>query len=141
MIDIDRLTELGMVRERQEEALRLKVYKDSRDILTIGYGRNLEDRGISKAEAEMMLANNVTAAISECLKSIPCFRDLSEPRQLVLIDMAHNMGIGRLMGFRNMLAALAAGDYARAAVEIRDSDYWRSETHNRAERNAQIMEA
>ena len=36
------------------EGLRLQVYKDTLGIDTIGIGRNLEDRGISKEELDWM---------------------------------------------------------------------------------------
>jgi len=44
-----------------EEGLKLKPYKCPAGKLTIGIGRNLEDRGITEQEAQMLLppgANN-----------------------------------------------------------------------------------
>lgn len=39
--------------------------------------------------------------------------------------MAYNMGVPNLLGFQKMWAALAEGDYARAAAEALDSKYAR----------------
>ena len=41
------------------EGLRLKPYKCTSGALTIGYGRNLDARGITEAEAEMMLSHDI----------------------------------------------------------------------------------
>ncbi|HAC30701.1 MAG TPA: lysozyme, partial [Marinobacter hydrocarbonoclasticus] len=45
---------------KRHEGLRLKPYLDtaSSPRLTIGYGRNLEDVGISRDEADFMLDND-----------------------------------------------------------------------------------
>ena len=40
---------------KKHEGLRLFPYKCSVGKLTIGYGRNIEDTGISKEEAETLL--------------------------------------------------------------------------------------
>jgi len=40
---------------KHDEGIRLFPYQCSADKLTIGYGRNLEDNGISEHEAEQML--------------------------------------------------------------------------------------
>jgi len=45
------------------EGLRLKPYKDSVGKLTIGIGRNLDDVGISKSEALLLLQNDIDVAI------------------------------------------------------------------------------
>ena len=41
------------------EGLRLQVYKDTLGIDTIGIGRNLEDRGITKEELDWMDIPNI----------------------------------------------------------------------------------
>ena len=49
---------IGML--KRHEGLRLKPYQDTIGKLTIGYGRNLDDRGISKEEAEYLLRNDIS---------------------------------------------------------------------------------
>ena len=43
----------------RHEGLRLKPYRDTVGKLTVGYGRNLEDVGISRDEADFMLDNDI----------------------------------------------------------------------------------
>ena len=53
-------------RIKKSEGLRLKPYKCPAGKTSIGWGRNLEDNGISKEEAEFLLNNDIDWAISEC---------------------------------------------------------------------------
>ena len=51
----------------RDEGVRLKPYRDSVGKLTIGVGRNLDDKGLTRAEAEALLDNDirdVTASVS-----------------------------------------------------------------------------
>lgn len=63
---------------------------------------------------------------------------LPDAIQGVLVDMAFNMGTGKLRGFRRMLAALEAKDYARAADEMRDSA-WAIQVGKRDDELIRIM--
>ena len=106
---------------RTEEGFRAKPYRDQYNNLTIGYGRNLDDHGISEAEAGVMLANDIAAAVAGCRSAFDWFDGLSAGRKQALADLCFNMGLPRLQGFRQMLAAFAAGDFDRAASELEDS--------------------
>ena len=57
---------------------------------------------------------------------------------LVMLDMAYQMGVGGLLKFEKMLAAIACEDYETAADELLDSNYAR-QTPNRAKRNAYLL--
>lgn len=121
----------------ENEGDRLKVYKCPAGKWTIGRGRNLEDKGISQPESDLMLANDIEEAHIE-LKGIEFYNDLSDVRKAVLIDMAHNLGFVGLMKFKNMMEALRTGDYDKAAYEIQDSKYW-NQVGIRAKRNWYLM--
>ena len=123
----------------RHEGLRLKPYRCSAGKLTIGVGRNIEDVGITEEEAMAMLSNDISRVIGELDRRVPAFANLNEVRRRVLIDMGFNLGIGRLMKFRRMLAALEAENYARAAVEMMDSR-WARQVDNRAVRLKRMME-
>jgi lysozyme len=110
----------------RDEGLRLKPYKDSVGKLTIGIGRNLEDVGISKQEAEDLLANDIDKAIEDAktLVGDDFFNALGDVRQRVLVNMAFNLGRSRLRRFRRMLAAIRAGKFSNAADEMVSSRWY-----------------
>jgi lysozyme len=143
-MDIDGLSETLCQMLVFDEGIKLTPYMDSEGVLTIGCGRNLRDKGIRKSEAMVMLQNDITEAMSACLKKLPWIGGLDETRQIVLINMAYNMGIGSaktgkgLLGFKDMLAAVKAGDYELAAFEMEDSG-WQKQTGNRAKRLIAMM--
>ena len=77
----------------RDEGLRLKPYRCTAGKLSIGIGRNLDDVGISASEAEYMLHNDILNVQIELDRNLPWWRKMSETRQLVLANMAFNMGI------------------------------------------------
>jgi len=121
------------------EGLRLKPYMDSGNILTIGVGRNLEQLGITKEEALFLLHNDVARVSRELDAKLPWWRSLSDTRQKVLISMAFNLGMSRLLAFNGMLSALESGDYSEAAEHMLASK-WASQVGNRAIELAYLME-
>ncbi len=132
------LVELLKEHARKAEGLKLKPYLCPAGKLTIGYGRNLEDNGISVEEAEALLSSDAQSAVSALNRAFDWFPKLDLARQLVLADMAFNMGMPRLRGFKKMLAAVQAGDFATAAFEMKDSR-WYGQVGNRAVKLVQIM--
>lgn len=122
-----------------DEGCKLKPYRDTVGKLTIGIGRNLDDVGISKAEAMAMLAADIDMAAAGLDRALPWWRDMSDSRQQVLCNMAFNMGLSSLLGFKNTLAAMKAGDYQAAAAGMRASK-WAKQVGARAERLAKTME-
>src|SRR5438093_1522067 len=90
----------------KHEGLRLKPYADTAGKLTIGVGRNLTDAGITDCEARLLLDNDINEAVRLCTSRIGCFGSLDDTRQHVLLDMCFNLGVGGLMKFTKMLAAV-----------------------------------
>lgn len=144
--------ELAKSLER-DEARRLLPYMDCcgksfracacvpkwRGRLSVGVGRNLEDRGLSDAEVDELLANDIAAAKEDIRRSIPWALALSPVRLSVLHQMCFNLGWPRLRGFVRTLAAIRRGDYAAAAQGMRES-LWARQVGARAERLAKMME-
>lgn len=123
---------------RKHEGLRLKPYHCTAGKLTIGYGTNIEDRGITIAEADAMLA----ADVAECVRDLQTMRwwsSLNDARKAALIDMRYNLGGAGLRGFKKLLDALTKEDFARAATEARNSR-WAAQVGNRAKTIAQIIQ-
>lgn len=122
----------------QHEGLRLKPYTDTVGKLTIGVGRNLDDVGISTDEAMYLLDSDIDRVTKALDKSMPWWTSLSENRQLVLANMCFNLGIVRLLLFKDTIAAIEGGDYIEAAKEMLDSR-WAIQTKDRATELAQMM--
>jgi lysozyme len=122
----------------RDEGLRLAPYRDTVGKLTIGVGRNLDDVGISEAEARMMLDADIDAAIVDLVKAFHWFEALSDNRQHVLINMRFNLGMTRLLTFVNTLAAIKDGKYIAAANAMLESK-WATQVGERAVRLADLM--
>jgi len=123
----------------KEESCRLHPYEDTEHVLTIGWGRNLTDNGISQSEADMMFENDLKGIVAACETNVPGFADLDETRKLVLADMAYNLGLHGLLEFKKMLAAVKAKNWPQAAAEMRNSK-WAKQIPHRAGPLAEIME-
>ena len=121
-----------------DEGWRPRAYRDNAGTLTIGVGRNLEDGELSADEIELMLRNDLNTSMSELDRALPWWRGMSEARQAVLVNMHFNLGLSRLLQFKMALAAMQAGDWDRAAAEMRDSR-WAGQVGRRAERLIQQM--
>ncbi len=106
---------------KKHEGLRLRPYKCSAGKLTIGYGRNIEDIGITDEEAEYLLMNDISRVEQELFSNFEWFEGLPSQAQSVMVNMCFNLGIARLKGFRKFLAAMEAGAWQNAAREMMDS--------------------
>lgn len=125
------MTESLVEQIQRHEGLRLKPYYCSAGKLTIGYGRNLEEVGITAYEAEVLLLNDLARCQNDCLHAFPWFADLSEPRQQVLLNMCFNLGLAGLKTFTKFLKAVELGHYDTAADEMLDS-LWAKQVKGRA---------
>lgn len=123
----------------RHEGLRTKPYRDTEGILTIGFGRNIEDVGIRVSEAHAMLENDIAEVHAQLTRLIPCFQFLNGVRQMVLVDMAF-MGVVKLLQFKLMLRALEKKDYDLAANEMLNSK-WARQVKIRAMELAAMMRA
>jgi len=121
----------------RHEGLRLKPYHDTVGKLTIGYGRNLEDVGISRDEADFMLDNDIDQ-VERQLETVDEYRELDPVRQAVIANMAYNLGFVGLMGFKNMWAAIERRDWNSASKEMMRSK-WARQVGVRAVELSEIM--
>lgn len=120
------------------EGLELKPYRCTAEKLTIGVGRNIEDRGITEEEARYMLQTDIMIVEDELLAKKPEVAGLDAVRQRVLVDMGFNLGIPTLMKFQNMWNAIEEEDWAEAASQMLDSR-WAKQVGRRADRLAEAM--
>ena len=123
---------------KADEGLELKAYKCTAGKWTIGIGRNLEDTGISEAEAYFLFDNDLDRVIREVSNDPvigPIYAKVPETVKRGLLNMCFQLGLGGLRQFRNMLGALDAGKYQDAYKHALDSR-WARQTPNRARRVA-----
>jgi len=123
---------------KQSEGLSLTVYRDTEGVPTIGYGRNLRDRGISEREAEVLLESDVEDATNIAINVVPNFFLLCRARQFALIDMAFVLGARGLRSFKKMLAAIELGDFHEAAAQAEDSK-WFGQVKSRGQRDVTML--
>ncbi len=105
-------------------------YLDTVGKVTIGYGRNIDDNGISQAEGDFLFDND----FARCERELAPFAwYVNQPQNVqdALMNMCFNLGIGRLLGFRKMIMALTVKDYTNAALEALDSK-WATQVGQRA---------
>ena len=143
-MNIDQLREELKV----DEGVRYEIYLDHLNLPTFGIGHLVLDSDleygqpvgtpVSEDRVNECFAKDVETVLSECTLLYPDFSVLPEEAQLIIANMMFNMGRPRLSKFKGMKAAVDAGDWHRAAVEMVDSR-WYQQVTNRADRLVQRM--
>jgi len=126
---------------RADEGEVLHAYKDSNGYWTIGVGRLIDQRrggGITKEESDYLLNNDIDRTYADLIRAFPWMKDLDDIRQNVLLNMAFNLGIDGLRGFKLTLAYVRGGHYELAAGEMLKS-LWAKQVGARAQRLARMM--
>ena len=109
---------------KRDEGKSAEMYLDSRGFLTIGYGHLL--RGgypLSDAAMEQILRDDLLATTQALRARLPWVSSLSPAREEALGNLAFNVGVVGVAGFKKMLTALQAGKWETAARELLDSKY------------------
>ena len=108
---------------RRHEGLRLHPYHCSENKLTLGIGRNIEDRGITEDEALFLLNNDIKLVQEELTKNWGVWRTFPEKARMVCIDMTFQMGITGFMSFRETRQLMELGKWVDASEEVLRSKY------------------
>lgn len=135
------LLDLLIPQLKTAEGLRLKAYKDTVGVWTIGYGHTAgvkEGDTITGADAENMLRIDAQSAVNDTFRTWPWVTDLDLPRQVALVNMCYNLGANRLGQFKKMLNALRYQDWGTAAGEAQRS-LWASQVGARAQQIARTF--
>ncbi len=128
-------------RTKMHEGFRARPYYCTAGRLTIGYGWNIEAFPLPELIAEIILRYQRDLAEKMVDSWLPgTHQMLSENRLGVLTEMVFQLGAGRAHGFKRMWAAVKVQDWTAAAAEMRDSKWYRQDSHNRADYLAHIME-
>lgn len=108
---------------KEHEGLVLKPYKCTANKLTIGYGHNLEDNGLSKTACEFILFEDIDEAKKNlyAVFTRKFFENLSNNQKIALIDMMFNLGLSRFLTFKKFIQAVKNKDFIKASAEIINS--------------------
>ena len=122
----------------RDEGLKLKAYRDHLGVWTLAVGHNIEDNPISERAAMVILDDDISTVESGLDRNLSWWRNLSEVRQRVMANMAFQLGITRLIGFRKALEAIREERWDDAESELLQSR-WAMQTPDRARRMASLM--
>ena len=118
---------------KRHEGIRTHAYQCTANMTTVGVGRNIDEDGglgLSIDEIEFLLENDIRRCKQELI-ALPWFPEIDSVRQDALINLCFNLGMTRLLGFKNALTAMSVGDYDLAADEFMDSR-WAKQVGSRA---------
>ena len=132
------LLDNALARIEAKEGFSATIYKCPANKWSIGFGRNLEDNGISRAEAKMLALNDIIRAITFLTGCFQGWKDFTICQQVALIDMVYNLGPKGFLKFSRMILAIKKGDWKRAAEEALDS-LWAQQVGVRAEEDAEFF--
>lgn len=125
----------------REEGRVAHAYQDHLGYWTIGVGHLIDKRkggALPDYIVDALLDHDINAKTAEVEAALPWVRTLDEPRRAVLIGMAFQMGLAGLLGFKNTLARVRAGNFEGAASGMLNSK-WATQTPARAHRMAEQM--
>ncbi len=117
-----------------DEGVSRLPYEDSKGILSVGIGHNLE-APMSDRLMMLIFREDLRVATMEAERNLPYLRGLDPVRRDAILNMAFNMGFPRFLSFVKMHAAMERGDYDTAADEAKDSKWYREDVQkSRSER-------
>lgn len=107
-----------------DEGVRLKPYKDTVGKLTIGIGRNLDDRGITRDEAIYLCKNDIEACIEQAY-TLDWFAGMPDNVKSAVVNMVFNLGLDGFLEFRKTIAYLKNRQFKEASEEMLNSKWAR----------------
>lgn len=132
---------------RRDEGVEREIYLDTKGIRTVGVGHNIEAHPLPEGwttpltdeQIDQLLAEDLESVFADLDRAYPWWRKMTYARQRVIANMMFNMGLTKLSGFKNTLAAMEQGRYM-AAAEGMMASLWAKQVGDRAERLAEMME-
>lgn len=123
---------------KHNEGFSSGIYLCTAGKRTIGFGRNLDDVGISAKESEYLLESDIKRIYISLNIEIPLFDTFPDYVQNILIEMAYQMGVSGLLKFKNTLKHIKWGQYDNASAEMLNSK-WANQTPMRAKTLSNLM--
>lgn len=110
---------------------------------SIAVGRNLSGRGITLAESEYLLTNDLAACERELADLMPWITTLTPGRQTVIYSLYFNVGLGNPARFHAkwpvFLEQMRTGQFTAAADNLEASEPWASQVGPRAHRLGELV--
>lgn len=123
---------------KENEGLRLRPYRCTAGKLTIGYGHNLDDLGISQSIADMIFQEDLARAVEQARQVFPNLTEYPEEVITVIVDMVFNLGLTRFEQFKRFISAIKEHNYKLAVAEI-DNSLYAKQVPNRAKKNINLL--
>ena len=127
---------------KRHEGVKSHAYKCSAGKVTVGVGRNIDEDGgigLTDSEIDMLLENDIKRVEQELKDRFSWYRNLDSVRREAMIDIAFNLGITKLLGFKKALAAMESGDYYWASTEF-NASRWAEQVGDRSEELCDMIE-
>ena len=127
---------------KQNEGYKIRVYKDTRGNLTVGYGHKLPNKGykvgdyIDNKRSDRWFKADFNSAL-RCAKRF-LKNEYNMKELTVITDMAYQLGCKGLNEFVLLRKHINNKDYLMAGKAIKLSNYYK-QTKNRAGRNIQFL--
>lgn len=124
---------------KADEGTILHAYQDSLGYWTIGTGRLIDRRrggGISMAENDLLLSNDVERAVAVLRIEYPWFETLDPVRQSAFVNLMFNLGPEGFASFKQTIKAASRNDWAGVARGLRTSLWF---TQVQASRSGRIL--
>ena len=127
------------------EGIRNTAYKDTLNNWTTGVGHLIKlpdeeyliDKELTSLEVDQIFTTDLNQAIDDARKFIDT-NEIHEEAFEIVVDMAFNLGLPRLMKFQKFRQALLDKEYKIASMEMLDS-LWSRQLPNRSKRLAKRM--
>lgn len=142
----------------RDEGRKLNAYKDSLGLWTIGVGHLIDpSRGahppkgmkmpngvidtacsITSEQCDALLSEDIAEHTAALHKALPWVTDMDAVRHAVLVNMTFNMGIAKLICFKNTLSLIKDRKWDEASKAMLQSK-WATQVKGRADRLSQQM--
>jgi lysozyme len=132
-----------------DEGVVYEIYNDHLGYPTFGIGHLVLERDgehglpvgtpVSEDRVSECFEQDVQVVIEDCIKLHDGWDGYPQEVKQIIANMMFNMGLTRLSKFNKHNAALQCGDWKEAAIEGRDSRWYKQVT-NRAERLMKRLE-
>lgn len=130
-----------------DEGIKLKPYKDTRGIWSIGIGHNIKADPAMNAQLQHLLTSGITIDQARTIflhdvktaeialdLHIPWWRTMDDVRQDVFLNICFNVGCGELLTWHHFLAYSQQKQYTSAGKELAGTQPWMSQVKSRGAR-------